>query len=238
MQENSKINFFILGIFIFLGLSTLGYFFQNAVISYKQYDRSVKVKGLSEKEYKADIVIWPISYTEVNNNLEQMYSSIDKNNEKIYNFLTSNGIEKSEISFSAPIITDKVAQQYGNEKINYRYNAFQTITVYSKNIDLVRDVKKSISKLGKQGIVFSGNNYTNQTEYIFTKLNEIKPKMIEEATKKAREVAQKFAIDSKSKLGKIKRASQGQFSISQRDKNNPQIKKIRVVSTVEYYLTD
>ncbi|RXJ86490.1 SIMPL domain-containing protein [Arcobacter sp. CECT 8985] len=238
MQQKNKTGFFILGVFIFLGLSTLGYFFKSAVVEYKQYDRSVKVKGLSQKEYKADIVIWPISYTEVNNNLEKMYDSIDKNNKKIYNFLISNGIEKSEISFSAPKITDKVAQQYGNEKIKYRYNAKQTITVYSKNIDIVRSVKKSISKLGKQGILFAGNNYGNRTEYIFTKLNEIKPKMIEEATKKAREVAQKFAIDSKSKLGKIKKASQGQFSISQRDKNNPQIKKIRVVSTVEYYLTD
>jgi len=238
MEQNSKTNFFILGVFIFLGLSTLGYFFKNAVVEYKQYDRTVKVKGLSEKEYKADIVIWPISYTQVSNNLEELYKTVEQNNKKIDDFLSSNGIEKSEISFSAPIITDKVAQQYGSEKINYRYNAKQTITVYSKNIDKVRDVKKSLSKLGKQGIVFSGNDYNNKTEYIFTRLNEVKPKMIEEATKKAREVAQKFAIDSNSKLGKIKKASQGQFSISQRDKNNPQIKKIRVVSTVEYYLTD
>ncbi|MGB5917518.1 SIMPL domain-containing protein [Arcobacter sp.] len=238
MQQNSKTSFLILGIFIFLGLSTLGYFFKSAIIEYKQYDRSVKVKGLSEKEYKADIVIWPITYTEVSNNLEELYNSIDKNNEKINSFLISSGIEKSEITFSTPIIIDKVAQQYGNEKINYRYNAKQTITVYSKNIDAIRAVKSSLSKLGKQGIVFSGDNYGSSTEYIFTRLNEVKPKMIEEATKKAREVAQKFAFDSKSKLGKIKSASQGQFTISQRDKNNPQIKKVRVVSTVEYYLTD
>jgi len=238
MQNSSKTSFFVLGIFIFLGLSTLGYFFKTAIIEYKQYDRSVKVKGLSQKEYKADIVIWPITYTQVSNNLEELYNSIDENNEKIDKFLTSNGIEKKEITFSTPIIVDKVAQQYGNEKINFRYNAKQTITVYSKNIDEVRIVQSILSKLGKQGIVFSGDNYENKTEYIFTRLNEIKPKMIEEATKKAREVAQKFAFDSKSKLGKIKSASQGQFSITQRDRNNPQIKKIRVVSTVEYYLTD
>jgi hypothetical protein len=62
--------------------------------------------------------------------------------------------------------------------------------------------------------------------------------MVEEATRKAREVAQKFAADSDSRLGKIRRASQGQFSISDRDKNTPYIKKVRVVSTVEYYLSD
>ena len=96
----------------------------------------------------------------------------------------------------------------------------------------------SLSELGKKGIAFSNTNYQSQTEYIFSRLNEVKPEMIEEATRKAREVAEKFASDSQSTLGKIKRASQGQFSISARDKNNPQIKKVRVVSTVEYYLSD
>ena len=95
-----------------------------------------------------------------------------------------------------------------------------------------------MSQLGKQGVVISRGNYETRTEYLFTRLNEIKPEMIEEATRKAREVAEKFAQDSQSQLGKIKRASQGQFSISERDKNNPHIKRIRVVSTVEYYLSD
>jgi hypothetical protein len=96
----------------------------------------------------------------------------------------------------------------------------------------------SLSELGKKGIVFTGSNYDFQTEYIFTRLNEVKPEMIEEATRKAREVAVKFATDSQSTLGKMKRASQGQFSIYTRDNNNPHIKKVRVVSTVEYYLSD
>jgi hypothetical protein len=86
--------------------------------------------------------------------------------------------------------------------------------------------------------VITGGNYNSQTDYIFTRLNDVKPEMIEEATKKAREVAEKFASDSQSSLGNIKRASQGQFSISARDKNNLHIKKVRVVSTVEYYLSD
>jgi uncharacterized protein len=95
-----------------------------------------------------------------------------------------------------------------------------------------------LAELGKQGIAFSGGDYQNQPEYIFTGLNKIKPEMIQEATTMAREVALKFAQDSSSKLGKIKQASQGQFEINPRDKNNPQIKKIRVVSTVAYYLSD
>ena len=77
-----------------------------------------------------------------------------------------------------------------------------------------------------------------KTEYSFTKLNDIKPEMIEEATKNAREAAEKFAQDSDSKLGKIKKASQGQFSISDRDSNTPYIKSVRVVSSIDYFLND
>ena len=239
MTENSKVSAVVLGVFIFLGLATLGYLLGNAAIKFKEYERTVTVKGLSEREYEADIVIWPIQFTEASNNLGELYGSIERSTEKIRVFLEENGISPEEITFSIPSITDKSAQQYGNQaKAEFRYTAIQTVTVYSKSIKSVRSVMGVLSELGKQGIVFSGGNYQSTTEYLFTRLNEAKPDMIEEATRKAREVAEKFASDSKSTLGKIRKASQGQFSINARDKNNPHIKKVRVVSTVEYYLSD
>lgn len=239
MTTTNKIGDLILGVFVFLGLSTLGYLLGNAAIEFKQFDRSVTVKGLSEREYPADIVIWPIQFTAAGNDLESLYNAIELNTKKIVSFLGNNGIITDEITLSSPAITDKSAQQYGNNaRAEFRYTASQTVTVYSKNIDTVRSVMGSLSQLGKQGIVITGGNYNAQTDYIFTRLNDVKPEMIEEATKKAREVAEKFASDSRSSLGKIKRASQGQFSISARDRNNPHIKKVRVVSTVEYYLSD
>jgi len=239
VTENSKVSAVVLGVFIFLGLATLGYLLGNAAIKFKEYERTVTVKGLSEREYEADIVIWPIQFTEASNNLGELYGSIERSTEKIRVFLEENGISPEEITFSIPSITDKSAQQYGNQaKAEFRYTAIQTVTVYSKSIKSVRSVMGVLSELGKQGIVFSGGNYQSTTEYLFTRLNEAKPDMIEEATRKAREVAEKFASDSKSTLGKIRKASQGQFSINARDKNNPHIKKVRVVSTVEYYLSD
>lgn len=239
MAENSKASALVLGVFIFLGLATLGYLLGNAAINFKEYERTVTVKGLSEREYEADIVIWPIEFTEASNNLGELYGSIERSTEKIRVFLEEAGISQEEITFSIPSITDKSAQQYGNQaKAEFRYTAMQTVTAYSKNIKSVRSVMGTLSELGKQGIVFSGGNYQSTTEYLFTRLNEAKPGMIEEATRKAREVAEKFASDSKSTLGKIRKASQGQFSINARDKNNPHIKKVRVVSTVEYYLSD
>jgi len=239
MRENNKYSALILGVFILLGLSSLGYLLGNAAIKFKEYERTVTVKGLSEREYPADIVIWPVQFTEANNDLEGLYSSIENSTNKIKTFLEKQGIQPNEISLSSPAITDKSAQQYGNSApAEFRYTAVQTVTVYSKNIEAVRSVMSSLAQLGKQGIAFTGGNYQSKTEYIFTRLNDIKPEMIEEATTKAREVALKFSEDSRSKLGKIKRASQGQFSINARDKNNPHIKRIRVVSTVEYYLSD
>jgi hypothetical protein len=239
MIANNKTGAFILGIFIFCGLTALGYLLGDAAIKFRELERSVTVKGLSEREYNADTVIWPIQFTEAGNNLEGIYASIETSTSRIKSFLVDHGIKPDEITFSSPAVTDKSAQQYGNvDKPEFRYTASQTVTVYSSNIDIVRSVMSSLSELGKQGIAFTGGNYQTQTEYIFNRLNEIKPGMVEEATRQAREVAQKFASDSQSVLGKIKSASQGQFSISDRDTNNPHIKRIRVVSTVEYYLSD
>lgn len=239
MTDSNKSNSFVLGICLIIGLSSLGYLLGDAAIRYKEYERNVTVKGLSEREYKADIVIWPIQFSTASNNLEAMYKSIDDSTEKIKSFLISAGVDVTAISYSSPAITDKSAQQYGNQaKPEFRYTASQTVTVYSRNIEVVRDVMERMSDLGKQGIVFTGGDYQAQIEYIFMRLNEVKPEMIEEATRKAREVAEKFSSDSRSTLGKIRSASQGQFSISARDKNNPHIKKVRVVSTVAYYLSD
>lgn len=239
MNINGKSSALILGLFIFLGLAALGSLLGKAAIEFKEYERSVTVKGLSEREYPADIAIWPIQYTEAGNDLEELYEAIDTSNAKIRVFLEKNGLKPEEISVTSPSITDKSAQSYGGgQRPEFRYSAVQTVTVYSGDIEKVRSVKGVLGDLGKQGIAISGGDYQAQTEYLFTKLNEVKPAMIEEATRKAREVAEKFAQDSQSKLGKIKRASQGQFSINNRDNNNPHIKKIRVVATVEYYLSD
>jgi len=239
MQNKGIAGASILGVFMFLGLAVLGYLLGNAAIEFKEYERTVTVKGLSEREYEADIVIWPLQFTSASNDLGEMYRSIDDSTHKIRAFLEQAGIGGGEISVSTPAITDKSAQQYGNQgPVEFRYTATQTVTVYSGNIELVRQVMQRISDLGKQGIVFTGGDYQVQTEYLFTRLNEVKPEMIEEATRTAREVAEKFAADSKSRLGKIRSAAQGQFTISDRDRNNPHIKKIRVVSTVAYYLSD
>ncbi|MEM7763730.1 MAG: SIMPL domain-containing protein [Pseudomonadota bacterium] len=239
MATHTRSSALILAVGVAIGLIGLGALLRTAALDYKATERSVRVKGLSEREYPADIVIWPIQFTVADNDLGLLYESINRNTGAIRRFLNARGIEDAEITTPAPAITDKSAQQYGGgPRAQFRFSAIQTVTVYSENIDTVRAAMNGLSALGEQGIVLSGDNYMAQTEYLFTRLNDVKPDMIEEATRKAREVAEKFASDSDSQLGKIRKASQGQFSISPRDKNNPHIKRVRVVSTVEYYLSD
>ncbi len=239
MSEKSNASALVLGLSIFLGLATLGYLLGDAALSVKELERSVKVKGLSEREYPADIVIWPIQFIAADNNLQTLYNTLEESTGKITSFLKKHQIKASDISSNPPTITDKSAQRYGNSApALFRYSAVQTVTVYSNEIDTVRLAMGVLAELGKEGIVFNSDDYEARPEYIFTRLNEVKPIMIEEATRKARAVALKFAQDSQSRLGKIKRASQGQFSINARDKSTPHMKRVRVVSTVEYYLSD
>ncbi len=239
MSEKSKTSALILGLSICLGLAILGFLLGDAALSVKKLERCVKVKGLSEREYPADIVIWPIKFVAADNNLQTLYHTIEESTDKITSFLKKQQIKASDISSNPPTITDKSAQRYGNSApAQFRYSAVQTVTVYSRDIDTVRQAMGVLAELGKEGIVFNSDDYDARPEYIFTRLNEVKPAMIEEATRKARAVALKFAQDSQSKLGKIKRASQGQFSISARDKSTLHMKRVRVVSTVEYYLSD
>lgn len=228
----------ILGVCLILAAGLLGQSLGTGALHVKELDRTVVVKGLAEREVRADVVIWPITFTLADNDLATLYKTLDKQSRQIEAALAAAGIAASEITRDAPAVVDKVAQQWGNDTARFRYSATQTVTVYSREVEKVRATRGAVADLGKAGIVFSGDDYNNTTEYLFTGLNDIKPAMVEDATRNAREVAEKFATDSQSTLGKIKRARQGQFSINDRDRNNPHIKKVRVVSTVEYYLSD
>jgi len=239
MNGNRKSEAIILGAFLCVGLIVLGYLISSSIIRIKELNRTVSVKGLSEREVPANIAIWPIKFNETDNDLNNLYSVVEQKTILIAEFLAKSGFSNDEISISAPAIIDRQAQGYmDSTKIKFRYTASSTITVYSDKVDLVRETMIKLVELGKQGIAIAGQDHATRTEFLFTKLNDIKPEMVQEATKKAREVAEKFAKDSNSGLGKIKTARQGQFSINDRDSNTPYVKKVRVVSTLEYYLTD
>ncbi|MFM4705397.1 SIMPL domain-containing protein [Aeromonas bivalvium] len=237
-MEQSVKSSLALGSLLLVGLLGMAWIGGNSLLKAKEYERRVSVKGLSEKEVQADVVVWPIRFSGASNELPGLYGEMGRSAAAILAYLKLNGVAEEEILIAPPAVTDKLAQPYGGaETGTFRYTAAQTITVRSGQVDRVRQLMNGIAELGQQGIAFAGQDY-QQTEFIFTKLNELKPLMVEEATRSAREVADKFAKDSASRLGKIRTANQGQFTVENRDSSTPYIKKVRVVSTVEYYLSD
>lgn len=231
-MKNLRIEAFILAV----GVVLFGFLVKNGISEFIEKERVVSVKGLAEMDVPADLVVWPLVYNEAGNDSEAMYESLSRKNRIIVSFLKSNGITDDEINVSPPVIYDKQGDRYGQENYYFRYKATGVITVTSENVDLVRAIMQKQGELMKQGIAVVGGNYEYRVSYEFTGLNDIKPKMIEEATKNARSVAEKFAKDSDSNLGKIRNASQGAFSITDSDANTPYIKHVRVVTTVTYYL--
>jgi len=210
---------------------------RSGIVRFKAMDRSVIVKGLAEREVKADKVIWPLVYKELGSDPSEMYEVLERKNNKVVAFLKAGGVKDDEISVNPPVISDRQADNYGNEIMNYRYKATSVITVTSADVDKIRLLMRRQAELMRQGIALVSEDYGgNAVTYEFTGLNKIKPQMVEEATKKARETAIKFAEDAESTLGSIKSAQQGQFSIENRDATSPYIKRVRVVTTVEYSL--
>jgi hypothetical protein len=220
-----------------LAIVIAGYFVGNMHKTGKQYDRYVQVKGLSEREVNADLAVWPINIVLTGNDLTTLKGQLEKQNEDVYQFFVKQGFKSDEITRGMVNISDVNANQYNNAQNNrFRYVAQSDFTVRTREIEKLQKALEASLELMSKGIVLGSKNQWRPIEYVFTGLNELKPSMIEEATKNAREVAEKFARDSNSEVGEIRIARQGLFSINDRDQNTPQIKIVRVVSTFDFQL--
>lgn len=235
---NKNLAIVLAAAFVAVGLLALGLTLRSGLNSLSAKDRTVEVRGLAEREVSANKVTWPVCYSLVGNDMADLYSRMNKTNSVITEFLTSNGVKADEVSVNAPKVTDMQADRYNDTPVPYNFRLSVVITVVSSNVDNIAALIKRQGELLKQGVAISSNDYSNPTIYEYTALNDVKPGMIAEATENAREAAMKFADDSHSKIGKIKSARQGQFSIDDRDPYTPQIKTIRVVTSLTYYLED
>lgn len=223
---------------IALGIVILGLCIKAGIDNFSNRDRVVTVRGLCEKEVNANVVTWPIVTKEMGNELPAIYNRIQASNNAILDFLHANGITDAEISVNAPDVSDVQANAYNQREQLYRYIVTNVIVVKSEKVDKVNELIKKQTELLKQGIAIVAGDYSYPITYDYTELNSIKPEMIAEGTRNARQAADKFAEDSESGLGKIKTASQGQFSIENRDQYTPYIKTVRIVTYITYYLED
>ncbi|MDY5819385.1 MAG: SIMPL domain-containing protein [Treponema sp.] len=199
-------------------------------------ERSVSVRGLAEREVDADLAVWNMSFSMGENSLESMQKSILEKTEVIKKYLIKHGLEESDFTVKPAAITDNSLNSYMDQtKITYKFVAQQTILVRSGKIEAVKSAYADSLELVSAGIAVN-QDYDSKVSYEFTKLNDIKPEMIAEATKNARTAAEQFAHDSNSKVGKIKKATQGLFTIEDAAVGLEDKKSVRVVNTVEYLL--
>jgi hypothetical protein len=241
-NKSSIFSLAFLALMITSGSSLGGYFIGKSIEKFKNSEKFVSVRGFSERQVKSDLAVWTIEVKNVGDNLQLMQQKIEQDKNNIKEFLQKCGFKENEISFEGVAFVDKLAREWSDvNKKTDRYITTLIFTVKSDNIDLV---KKSISE--SYNLIEKSINISGYTNYYYTKFSEIRKEMISEATKRAKEMAIEFSRDSGSKLGGIKSATQGAFSISGKDslsENNYGSsetasieKKIRVVVNVNYFL--
>ena len=239
----------VLGLCIALGLIVGGWVLGAQIKATRLGDRFVTVKGLVERTVKADLAIWPMTYKEAGDDLAAVYAKTDSDKKIILDFLKEQGIQESEIELGVVRVTDTQANEYGGQRAPRRYIVEQQITVRTERVDPIAAAAQKSMQLLQRGVVLTSSQGPGVT-YKFTGLNAIKPDMITEATRNARAAADRFASDSGSKVGSIRQANQGVFSIVAAgaggaggdqpgyDYGGEQsiLKTVRVVTTVQYYL--
>ncbi len=248
-EQPNRSGFLFLGVSIALGLIIGGWALGAEIKATRLSDRYVTVRGLVERRVKSDLAIWPLSYKEAGDELTSVYDKTEADKKAILAFLDQQGIQSSEIELGVVQVVDTQANEYGGgNRAPKRYIVEQQITVRSPRVDQIAAAAQKTMVLLQKGIVLTSNPGQGLT-YKFTGLNSIKPDMITEATRNARAAADRFASDSGSKVGTIRQANQGVFSISPADQSGEAegaegamnadsslMKNVRVVTSVEYYL--
>lgn len=227
-----------------LGLASSGYFISSGFAKINAANK-VEVRGLAEREVKADVALWPLKMVVTGDDLSALQRKLEADSKTVVDFLLSQGLKDDEVSRGRMEVTDLLASNYRSEGASHnRFIVYASITVRSRRAELVQTISNSIGSVIRSGVVFSQDSGGSLSPYfVFTKLNEIKPDMLAESTRNARAAAEQFAHDSGEPLGRMLRAEQGIFSILPADdtgemESKQLIKKIRVVSTVVYALAN
>ena len=222
-----------------LGVAAAGWFTFQGLMKLRTQDRYVTVKGLAERYVEADLVVWPISHAVAGNELSQLQGALDTNSASIRRFLNAHGFTDEEIALGPPRLTDQEQFGYGENAPRNRFRAEATVTLRTTKVAAARQAMQRAGELVREGVLLTFNyGPEGMASFEFTGLNAIKPGLIAEATANARESAQRFAEDASARVGGIRSANQGQIDITDRDQSSPETKKVRVVTTVEYFLVD
>jgi len=230
-------SFVVLGLSLVLGLTIFGVQIGRAVRTGREFDRYLTVKGLSEREVKATLAIWPIKFSVAAEDLGALKSMMETNRALALSYLQEMGIDSKEITLGLPEVSDRQDERIQAKTPSLpRYRGVATLVVRSGNVDVVKKAIQDADALLERGVALADNEGDNRIQFLFNAVNEVKPDMIKEATANARASAEKFAQDSRSKVGRIRKAVQGVVEIEDLDTASPERKVLRVVTTVDFFL--
>jgi uncharacterized protein len=234
----------VASVILAVGITLGGLFIGHGFASGRAADRYVEVKGLAEREVPADLALWPLRYVSTGEDLAATQAQIARHTRQVFAFLDRNGIDTSSVRIQGIEVSDAFANRFPGERAGPRYVIQQTVMVRSSKPEVVLAASQRVSELVGAGVVLSssGEFGIGGPTFLFTRLNQLKPSMVKEATANARAAAEQFAADSRTELGGIRHANQGVFVILPRDQapgvnEGGQLHKVvRVVSTIQYFL--
>ncbi len=231
---------FIASIVVAGGVAMAGKFVGDGIVQNRTADRYVTVKGLAERDVVADLSVWPITIVASGDQLEAVQADIDADIAALSGFLEQSGFAAADVSLGRIQVEDRVAAGYYDpSRQQSRYTIRQPVVVRTDQVELVAETSRQLGEVVRQGVVMQD---WQGPSFLFTRLNDVKPDMIAEATAAAREAAQQFADDAGADLGDLRTANQGVFVILPRDEfpgaseSEQLFKTVRVVTTVSYML--
>jgi uncharacterized protein len=220
-----------------LGLAAGGYFAGQGVVESRTADRFLSVKGLAERAVEADMAAWEVTFSASGEELPALTTVMEQGRAAVAAFFREQGFRPEEQALRYMNVTDNRAQSYNENASMPRYTMTATVALRSANAKAVQAAAARQAELVARGVLITGSN---GPYYAFTRLNDVKPAMLEEAVKNARKAARQFAGEADASLGDLRGGQQGQFTILPRDSTAQEQeslhKIVRVVSTVEYSL--
>ncbi len=253
-MERGSISFpaaVILGLLVGAGAGLGGFFIGQGLIQGRRAERFVSVKGLAERYVKADLAVWTLSFNTAGADVSAVSTASDRDRELVRSFITRSGFTDREIEPLPTRINDQFASLTGppNLEAARRYTITAGYEIRTTKVDAVREASQLTGDLIRQGVVLDGRTTENggaNPAYVFTRLADIRPAMLAQAIKSAHTVAEQFAADSSSHLGAVRRAGHGVVQVMSRDAETPNPtderasieKKLRLVSTIDYYLVE
>lgn len=224
-----------------LGFGAGGWLLGSGLGALRAAERTVEVRGLAERDVRADLAVWPLRFVVTGNELAAAEGEIRAAEQRIRSFLAEGGLPAAAVSVQGFDVQDAFAQIYRSGPVDFRFVVTETLLVRSEDVERVAALHQRSGELAAAGVALTQDS---APAYVFTRLNDVKPEMIAEATRAARAAAQQFGADAATRIGGIRRGSQGLFQILPRDEvpglpPERQIdKRLRVVTTIVFDLVE